>query len=92
MTLDKQQVAHIAELAHLAPDEAELEGYVQDFTRILELVQALEATSWKEALRHPAGSKLKLRVDEIREGCGSGLSANAPESAGGYYLVPRFIE
>lgn len=92
MILDKQQVAHIAELAHLAPDAAELERHVQDFTRVLELVRALETVPRGEALRHPAGSKLKLRVDEVQEDCGSGLNENAPESAGGYYLVPRFME
>ena len=92
MSLDKQQVAHIADLARLAPDAAELERYVCDFTRILELVRALEAVPEGEVRYHPAGARLRLRPDEVQENCGSGLDENAPASAGGYYLVPRFIE
>jgi Asp-tRNA(Asn)/Glu-tRNA(Gln) amidotransferase C subunit len=42
---------------------------------------------------HPFDASLRLRADEVTEGDQSELFlAQAPESQGGYFLVPRVLE
>jgi aspartyl-tRNA(Asn)/glutamyl-tRNA(Gln) amidotransferase subunit C len=46
-----------------------------------------------EPLAHPFDASLRLRADEVTEGDRSELFlAQAPESQGGYFLVPRVLE
>ncbi|MEX2525850.1 MAG: Asp-tRNA(Asn)/Glu-tRNA(Gln) amidotransferase subunit GatC [Gammaproteobacteria bacterium] len=95
MSIDTGEVGNIAWLARLATSGEELEEYRQDLDNILALVNKMNtvATGDMPPLAHPLDLSARLRADEVTEpDQRKKFQAIAPETADGYYLVPRVIE
>lgn len=95
MSIDRDTVARIADLARLRLTAEELDRAALELSRILDLVEQMDAvdTSAVEPLAHPLDRPLRLRPDEITEtDRRDDFQALAPETAEGLYLVPRVVE
>ncbi len=96
MSLNRQDIDKIAQLARLALTESEVPAYVENLSRIMTLVGELERadTSQVEPMAHPLpGQRQRLRADEVTAGDQRELfQRNAPQVEAGLYLVPRVIE
>jgi aspartyl-tRNA(Asn)/glutamyl-tRNA(Gln) amidotransferase subunit C len=96
MSLSRQDIDKIAQLARLALTESEVPVYVENLSRILALVGELERadTSQVEPMAHPLpGQRQRLRADEVTSTDQRELfQRNAPQVEAGLYLVPRVIE
>lgn len=95
MSLDKNAVERIAQLARLSLDPGEIQDYQHDLGQILDLVDQLEAatTANIKPLAHPLDLAARLRPDEISEANQrDAFQAHAPSVADGYYLVPKVID
>lgn len=95
MSIDTGEVSNIAWLARLATSGEELEEYRQDLDNILALVNKMNAAATEDVppLAHPLDLSARLRADEVTEpDQREKFQTIAPETADGYYLVPRVIE
>ena len=95
MSLDAHEVKKIAHLARLAVDEADVQSYADDLSRILEFVETLEVAdlSAYDPMAHPLDMSQRLRADEVSEpDQRDHFQAIAPATEAGLYLVPRVIE
>ncbi len=95
MSLDNDDVRHIAHLARLGVDEADLAGYARDLSDILRFVETMNSvdTGSVEPLAHPIDMAQRLRPDTVTEDNQRELfQALAPAVEDGLYLVPRVIE
>jgi aspartyl-tRNA(Asn)/glutamyl-tRNA(Gln) amidotransferase subunit C len=96
MSLRRQDIDKIAQLARLALTEGEIPAYVENLSRILSMVSQLERadTGQIEPMAHPLpGQRQRLRADEVTGTDQHELyQHNAPQVEAGLYLVPRVIE
>lgn len=95
MTVSADDVRRIARLARLAIDDADIPGYADQLSRILALVEQMNAadTSGLEPMSHPLGLAQRLRPDEVtEEDRRAQFQAHAPRVEAGLYLVPKVIE
>ena len=96
MSLSRQDIDKIAQLARLALTESEVPVYVENLSRIMALVGELARadTSQVEPMAHPLpGQRQRLRADEVTSSDQRELfQRNAPQVEAGLYLVPRVIE
>jgi aspartyl-tRNA(Asn)/glutamyl-tRNA(Gln) amidotransferase subunit C len=86
-SVDHEEVRHVAHLARVELDDADVEAFADQFGDILERFEALDAVP-------EANSETELvnvmRADEV-SACLSqdGALANAPESEDGYFKGPN---
>jgi aspartyl-tRNA(Asn)/glutamyl-tRNA(Gln) amidotransferase subunit C len=95
MSLDAKEVRKIAHLARLAVDEADIPEYARNLSRILELVEQMNAvdTSAVAPLSHSLDAGQRLREDVVTEPNQRELFQSiAPQVDAGLYLVPKVIE
>jgi aspartyl-tRNA(Asn)/glutamyl-tRNA(Gln) amidotransferase subunit C len=95
MSLDTTQVHKIAHLARLRITAEEASAYAESLSRILGLIEQMNAvdTSGVEPMAHPSDSPLRLRADEVTEpNQREKFQAIAPAVEAGLYLVPKVIE
>lgn len=95
MSLDKDQVQHIAMLARLRLADEEFAETVEKLSRIVEFVDQLSNAATDDVLpmAHPLNAVQRLRADEVTEGdLRDEFQENAPAVENGLYLVPRVIE
>jgi len=96
MSLTREQLASIAALARLDLGAAEIPVYQESLARIIDFVGALDACATADVapLAHPlAGLSQRLRPDAVtEEDHHVEYQANAPQTAGALYLVPKVIE
>lgn len=102
MAITQQDVAHIAQLAHIALTPEQTAQAEQDFTQILELIHELQDvdTAGIEPLVQPLAViqdlHLRLRADEPAPTSTTAerdaLMSNAPALSDGLFLVPTVIE
>ena len=95
MSLDKKQVQRIAHLARLEISDAEAEHYARELSRILGLVEQMNAvdTSGVTPMAHPTDAGLRLRADAVTEtDQREKFLKIAPAAEAGLYLVPKVIE
>lgn len=95
MALTRQEVLRIAKLARLAVTEQEAASYAESLTRILGLIEQMNAvdTTGIEPMAHPTDAGLRLRPDEVSESNQRDkFQALAPAVEAGLYLVPKVIE
>jgi aspartyl-tRNA(Asn)/glutamyl-tRNA(Gln) amidotransferase subunit C len=91
MAITREQVEHVARLAHLALTEEELERLGEQLDAILEAVgkvSELDLTD-VEPTSHPLDLVNVWRPDEPRPSLPPEKArANAPETEGGFFKVP----
>jgi aspartyl-tRNA(Asn)/glutamyl-tRNA(Gln) amidotransferase subunit C len=95
MSLERATVRRIARLARLVIGEDELDSAAAGLSRVLDLADQLAAadTAGIEPMAHPHEQALAWRADAVTErDRADALLALAPETRGGYYLVPKVIE
>lgn len=95
MALDTDTVNHIATLARIGIDPAEVDGYAAELSRILELVEQMNAVDTEDVapLTHPRDRLLRMREDRVTEtNQRDEFQRVAPAVEDGLYLVPRVIE
>lgn len=95
MALDKKDVEGIAHLARLAIDEADIDGYADNLSNILGLVDQLNSvdTDGVIPMAHPMHMVQRLRADEVTESNQrEHLQEHAPAVDKGLFLVPKVIE
>jgi aspartyl-tRNA(Asn)/glutamyl-tRNA(Gln) amidotransferase subunit C len=95
MSVNTEQVRHIARLARIAMSDAEVEAMVPELNNILGWVEQLGEvdTDGVEPLTAVIDQKLRLRDDVVTDGdCRDAVLANAPEPQHGFFGVPKVIE
>ena len=93
--ITRQQVDRIAELARLSLDGEEAEAMERDLERILDYVADLQEldTEGVAPTAHAIALATPVRPDEAEEPMDPELAvANAPESAGTAFVVPKVID
>jgi len=95
MKISRADVEHVALLARLHFDEAELERFTLQLNAILSHMEKLNEldTSDVESTTHAMELFNVFREDEVKESIGEESAlANAPHRVGGSFQVPRVIE
>jgi aspartyl-tRNA(Asn)/glutamyl-tRNA(Gln) amidotransferase subunit C len=95
MALDKEAVAHIAALARIRLDEAELEPLAAELSGILGWFEQLAEVDTSDVMpmTSVAAMQLPMRDDQITDGnCRDAILGNAPQSARGFFTVPKVVE
>jgi aspartyl-tRNA(Asn)/glutamyl-tRNA(Gln) amidotransferase subunit C len=93
--IDDTTLDHLGRLARLAIDPAARPRLAADLDRILGLFERLKALPLDAVvpMAHPHEQHVTLRPDAVTDAGGvDALLALAPESQGGYYVVPKVIE
>ena len=95
MSVDKATVARIARLARINVPEDRQEQLVGELNGILDWIAKLEEvdTGAVEPLASVTGHGLPRRSDEVTDGNRvDEVLANVPETAGGFFVVPKVVE
>jgi aspartyl-tRNA(Asn)/glutamyl-tRNA(Gln) amidotransferase subunit C len=95
MSVDTEQVRHIAKLARIAMSDAEVEAMVPELNNILGWVEQLGEvdTEGVEPLTAVIDQELRLRDDAVTDGnIRDAVLANAPAAEHGFFAVPKVIE
>jgi aspartyl-tRNA(Asn)/glutamyl-tRNA(Gln) amidotransferase subunit C len=95
VSLDKNQVQHIAMLARLSLADDEFGETVDKLSRIVDFVDQLSqaATDDVVPMAHPLHASQRLRPDQVTETDDRDrVQTNAPSVSNGLYLVPKVIE
>lgn len=95
MSLSVDQTRKIAHLARLAVPEDELSHYSHDLSRIMGLIDQMQAVDTKgiEPLANALDATARLREDAVTEtDQREAMQALAPAVQDGLYLVPRVID
>ena len=95
MQISKQEVEHVAKLARLEITEAEKEAFSRQLSSILTYIEQLNSWDTKEV--DPTATVLEqtnvFREDQVKPSLPVEQAlANAPDSDGGYFRVPRILE
>lgn len=95
MSIDTTQVRKIATLARLRLETAEEQPYTDKLNAIMGWIEGLGAvnTDGVEPLASVTDITLPLRADEVTDGnIQADILANAPDSLGGFFAVPKIVE
>jgi len=95
MSVSKDDVHYIAELARLRVNESEAEAIQKDLNQILGYMQKLEEldTTNVEPLEHVLEMEFRTRKDEPKEPLShEDAMKNAPDADSDYFRVPKVIE
>lgn len=95
MSVNTEQVRHIAKLARIAMRDDELERLVPELNNILGWIEQLAEvdTEGVEPLTAVIDQHLRLRDDEVNDGnIRDEVLANAPDAQHGFFAVPKVIE
>ena len=95
MSVNEQQVRHVAKLARLALSDAEIDKMVPELNNILGWVEQLGEvdTDGVEPLTAVIDLKLRLRDDVVTDGnIRDKVLLNAPDAQHGFFAVPKVIE
>ena len=95
MSVNTEQVRHIAKLARIAMSDGEVDALVPELNAIIGWVEQLAAvdTDGVEPLTAVIDQKLRLREDQVTDGdVRDAVLANAPEAEHGFFAVPKVIE
>jgi aspartyl-tRNA(Asn)/glutamyl-tRNA(Gln) amidotransferase subunit C len=95
MSLDKDQVQHIAMLARLRVADEDSADTVDKLSRIVDFVDQLSQadTEGVVPMAHPLDATQRLRADVVTEtDRRDDFQQNAPAVSEGLYLVPKVIE
>jgi len=95
MTIDKQTVQKVANLARLKITDEEADRYGPQLSGIINFVEQLNEvdTDNVEPLASPVDITLRLREDKVTDGnIQKDVLANAPEELEGFFVVPKVVE
>jgi aspartyl-tRNA(Asn)/glutamyl-tRNA(Gln) amidotransferase subunit C len=95
MSVNAQQVRHVAKLARIAMSDAEVDALVPELNNILGWVDQLAAvdTDGVEPLTAVIDNHLRLRDDVVNDGnIREKVLLNAPDAQHGFFAVPKVIE
>lgn len=95
MSLDKAAVAKIAHLARIKVPEEELDHLAGELSRILDFVEQLNEvdTGNVPPMTSVAAQTLRRREDAVTDGgIRDAVLRNGPETAEGFYVVPKVVE
>ncbi|MBK9079455.1 MAG: Asp-tRNA(Asn)/Glu-tRNA(Gln) amidotransferase subunit GatC [Hyphomicrobium sp.] len=95
MQVDEATVRRIARLARIKVTDAEAKGLETELTQILQWVEQLGEvdTSSVEPMTRVVPSAMTMRDDVITDGeMASAVTANAPMSEDGFFVVPKIVE
>jgi aspartyl-tRNA(Asn)/glutamyl-tRNA(Gln) amidotransferase subunit C len=95
MSVDKSTVAKIARLARIHVPEERQESIAEELNGILSWVDELNEvnTDNVEPLANVTGHGLPMREDVVTDGNRiDEVLANVPETAGGFFVVPKVVE
>ena len=90
-----KEVRHVAKLARLKLDEAEIEGFQEDLNAILDSMDTLKTldTEEVEPMKHVLDIKNVWREDEPRKSKDAeSVLENAPQREGDYFRVTKILE
>ncbi|HEY4343735.1 MAG TPA: Asp-tRNA(Asn)/Glu-tRNA(Gln) amidotransferase subunit GatC [Parvibaculum sp.] len=95
MSVDQNTVRKIARLARIAVRDEELPALAGELNTILDWVEQLSelATSGVEPMTSAVEVAMKMRDDVVTSGdLQKEVTANAPQSEDGFYVVPKVME
>jgi len=95
MTIDREEVERLAELAKLELDEDEIEQFRDDLGEVLEYVEKLDEldTEGVEPTTHAVPAEMRGRDDGVREGLSrEEVLREAPDREGGEFRVPKVVD
>ncbi len=95
MSLDKDQVQHIAVLSRLKLADEEFDQTVDKLSRIVDFVDQLSQADTENVvpMAHPLNESQRLREDVVTEpNDREHVQENAASVEDGLYLVPKVIE
>jgi aspartyl-tRNA(Asn)/glutamyl-tRNA(Gln) amidotransferase subunit C len=95
LSLNKDQVEHIAMLARLTLAADEVDDVVDKLSRIVDFVDQLQSAPTDDVLpmAHPLNQAQRLRADVVTEANErERIQQNAPAVRDGLYLVPKVID
>lgn len=95
MRSDPASVRYLARLARLALHDDQVAAVETELERMLDMVEVLQQTDVGTIapMAHPFDATLALREDAVTEpDRHAALAALAPETQGGFYLVPKVLE
>ncbi|MBM37642.1 MAG: Asp-tRNA(Asn)/Glu-tRNA(Gln) amidotransferase GatCAB subunit C [Woeseia sp.] len=95
MSLNKEQVQHIAMLARLNLSDEECIESVAKLSKIVDFVNQLSAVDTTDVvpMAHPLDASQRLRVDDVNETDRRDFyQKNTYETKNGFYLVPKVID
>ena len=95
MSLDKDQVQHIAVLSRLKITDQEFDETVEKLSRIVDFVDQLSQANTENVvpMAHPLNESQRLREDVVTEpNDREHVQENAASVDDGLYLVPKVIE
>ena len=95
MSVDKTTVAKIARLARINVPEERQEQLASELNGILDWIAELDQvdTDNVEPLASVTGHGLPQRADAVTDGnCVDDVLANVPETASGFFVVPKVVE
>lgn len=95
MSVTKDDVEYVADLARLQFSEEETEKMAGEMSKILDFMETLEEvdTGDVEPLEHVIELEYRLREDEAKEPLShEDALKNAPDADSDYFRVPRVIE
>ena len=95
MSIDTITAAHIAKLARIKVDEADLSALAQEFTNILGFIDQLNEVDVEgvEPMVSVTPQHLLRREDIVNDGNQqAAVLANAPDAREGFFAVPMVVE
>ena len=95
MSLDKATVRRIAQLARLRVDEARLAPLAQELNNILGWIEQLNEVDTADVAPMTSVVEMTLarRRDDVTDGAmADRIAANAPDTAGAFFVVPKVVE
>lgn len=93
--MDKDLVAKVAHLARIKTTDDENEKFAGDLSAIFEMIKTLESvdTDNVEPMTSAIPHEGHWRADKVTDGgIQDKVTANAPESTEGFFVVPKVIE
>ncbi len=95
MAVDRATVAQIAKLARIRVPEADLEALAGELSHILSWIERLDEldTEGVEPMTSVVAMESPKRVDAVSDGgYPDKIVKNAPETAHGFFAVPKVVE
>lgn len=95
MAIDAATVRKVARLARIAEPEDRLNALVGELNGILAWIEQLDEVDVEgvEPMTSAVAVSLPMREDVVTDGGdAAAVTANAPKSVGGFFVVPKVVE